>query len=319
MLVFKLAFYLLILLLCGVAFAAREPEHICPGLEQELDQNHPIAQIFELYPEDPIFVEGFLPVKGPVIRYPRALQEISNVLARYPELMQKAHGALLFHGSRSASLLAFTDYGGKTGDLKPLGQLEIEGKVSFCGEIIYGRGGANLNSLSTVFISAIRAGVGYSGLRSRPRSAWERLIAIFSPNETGWIPERALALIGELQKGIDEHLYGPGSIMEITLRNAIEIHKKRVLEFPKLNPEEKRLVRRNFPVLYGLRIFRPGAQQLPSISTVTDEIMLYGGATVGEIRVIFVPKSEVKYVRGLLERNLGRKQGIAVEDISFLR
>jgi hypothetical protein len=167
---------------------------------------------------DPIFYEdfglqGYLRVYGPAIHLTEAERTCSAALETYGLKREQIHCAQLFHGSSSASLVAFTDYCQRQGALIPTGILEGSGRIPFCGEFGYGRGRVNAEFLSTVWIGALRDAITYANkMCSCP---WE-------PDREGIVTD------GDLQK-------------------------KRLNEWKNLTLIERELVSKTFPILYGIK------------------------------------------------------------------
>ena len=225
--------------------------------------------------------DGYLPVRGAAIDVIQAETLFAGAMDEMPKLTRaQLHGSQLVHGSSSASLLAFTAYGGGEGRLIPTGQLEKAGRVPFCGEIVYGRGGVNQHQLSTVWVGALDRALTYAAAAS-------------------WSPIEGVATAKELE-------HRKSSLA----RNEREIAEKRVEQWDKLDSFEKSLISESFPVLYGLKSSRLGVH-LDVGSDVCGEVGLLHGAMPDEIRVIFVPGEKISLVRKIL----GRFPFIAVESI----
>ena len=198
------------------------------------------------------------------------LQEFQN----QAELISRdsLHGAQFFHGSSSASLLAFTEYGGKSGNLIPTGEIEGQGKIPFSGELMTGRKGINRTALSTVHAGQLREAIRYT-------------------TSVGWKHEEASSYLSTVDK----------SSYDYKLRGDIE--SKRITEWEKLTAQEKDFVRNAFPVLYGFKIegrekARVNEKQIRS--DIPGEVSITGGVRSTEIRVIFVPGEHVTRVHTLL-------------------
>jgi hypothetical protein len=229
--------------------------------------------------------EGFLPIRGPVVDVAQAETWVSRALDQHPQFKRsQLHGSQLLHGGSSASLLAFTEYGGGTGHLIPTGELERQNRVPFCGEIVFGRKGVNLTHLSTVWVGALKQALRYA------------VTAI-------WNPEFGQERLIESQQS--------RSSVE---RNAREITAKRLEQWGKLTALEQSLVSDSFPVLFGLKVSRPWVQ-VGVGSDVPGEIGLVGGALAEEIRVIFVPQERME----LVQKILARFPTIAIEPLESFR
>ncbi len=206
-----------------------------------------------------------------------------------PVQQSKLNGAILGHGSNSSSLLAFTEYGGKSGELIPLGQLEARGRVPYSGEIVFGRSGVNQENLSTVLISE------------------KQTLASYSVTGKGWSVERATETITK---------YKPDVKVDRMARNLVEVEELRVANWEKLNPAEKNLVQEPFSVVYGIKPNRPGSVSLVG-SDISYEMAVKDGVKADEIVSIGVPKAQVERVKALIKNTPNGKniEVYALEDV----
>ena len=213
--------------------------------------------------------------------------------------LEQLNGAVLGHGSNSSSLLAFTEYGGKKGSLIPTGQLEQQGKVPFSGEIIFGRSGVNRESVSTVLITEKKTLGQYSNMNGKGWSKFE---------------SQKKAVSDVFEKKPEK-----GSMLETMKKNSAEVESLRRKQWNTLTSEERKLVQEPFPVVYGIEPKRAGTVHGVK-SDVRYEMGLKDGATVDEIKSIFVPKDKIDYVKKMLLEKMGDKaKHIRVEDISIMQ
>ncbi len=233
----------------------------------------------------PLFCEGdaildefdSLPIRGKIIQPLEAEQILYEVLEVMPDLARaQLRGSQLVHGSSSASLLAFTDYGKQQGHLIPLGELEASGRIAYCGEIVFGRSGVNRNALSTVWVGQVQKSLIYA--KAAP-----------------WSLESARGLLKELEVCLER-----SGRENSQSRNQREVTGLRIREWVHLSDFEKHLVSDSFPVLYGIRSAR-GPDHKDVGSDVSGEIALLHGAHAEEIRVVFVPRTRIPLVQGILK------------------
>lgn len=242
--------------------------------------------------EEPVFLESEWQnnsLISPEIKFNAPLIEANVQLLQKRTGFERArlHGAQFFHGSSSASLLAFTRYNNFKGELVPTGQLEAQQKIPFSGEIGFLRSGINSHALSTVHAGYLMNAIKYAKAES-------------------WNP-----IIG--QKHID--LATPHKAVPY-YKNSFEINQARMSEWEKLNEIEKDLVNNSFPILYGIRPMENRKKDLVNVSsTINGEIGITGGVSPQEIRVIFVPHNRIAQVKALIE---GRFPSITIEAIEVL-
>lgn len=282
-------------------------------------------------------------VLGQTIRVEQAEATMQKKLEKLNLKKEQIHRSQLFHGATSASLLAFTNYNESNGALVPLGNLEESGKIPFCGEIVDGRDKVNAGSLSTTWIGELEGALRYSyrrgnwtpeigkqkiemgmkNLREKDFDEPDEVIDAINPKIRGCCSEelkRAFETgnFKEFKKYYSSYLdtlryklnWPELELIEERSVNLIEVNQKRLLEWEKLDQEERNLVSDPFPVLYGIRSSRKDVHH--AVYGVPGEIGLKGGAGPGEIKVIFVPVDKIDFVQGLLARN---GHSIPVEEI----
>jgi hypothetical protein len=275
-------------------------------------------------------------VMGPTVTVKIAEESVGRVLYDYNLQHEQLHMAQLFHGSSSASLLAFTSYSNYEGALLPIGLLEKKGKVSFSGEIVFGRGRINAVALSTMWIRGIHVALHYAEdslgwnlergsqrIEGAIRSLRENIEGFKgNPVVDGFLHtdlkeklERAI-ITGDFE-GLKERVFKvTAKIKEedefpqyvdlpfVTVFNPLEVNFKRKKEWERLSLEEQALVSDPFPVLYGIKSSRKEVH-VGVRSDPPGEIGLIGGAQRGEIKVIFVHPSKVSFVKELLQKAPG--------------
>jgi len=238
---------------------------------------------------------------------------------------RQLHTAQLFHGASSASLLAFTNYNNHEGALVPSGELRKRKKVAFCGAYDAGQFEINTDKLSTIYGGFFHTTV----------------IFATSPGWTPFIGREILnQLIDGLKKMLQDTPYEQTLLTFIEKDECehditwfkqfpqhfimglfhIELQRKRIREWEKLDDIEKKLVAEPFPVVYGITSTRT-EDFFKARSAVHNEIGLLNGALPKEIKVIFVVPSKVDFVKDLLAKN--GHDNIFVESMvasaSFLR
>lgn len=212
-----------------------------------------------------------LPIRGSSVSIREANRTTQKILDLYKINISQLHESQLVHGSTSASLLSFTEYGDRLGSLLPFGDLEKMGKVSFCGELRHGvrKNGVNHSCLSTVWAGSLQSAFPYT------------LHAAWSPTKPVQIKEDFPEDMRLLQE---------------------KVQAARKKAWGQLTDIERDLVSNPFPVLYGIKSNRKNAHHLVS-SDIPGEIGLLGGAFKEEIKVIFVPETKTSDVKKLLEEN----------------
>ncbi len=243
---------------------------------------------------DAIVEDGSLPIKRMVLNPVEAEAMISRELANSPALRRaQLHGSQLLHGSSSSSLLAFTQYGKFEGHLMPLGQLEKTGRIAFSGEIAWGRGGMNDDTLSTAWVGQLSSALGYASAAK-------------------WSPEKGAQVKASHEGRLVEN---PGLSRHRPFMNQQEVNEKRLREWGKLLPAEQSLVSDAFPVLYGIKSSRRKVHS-PAPSDIPGEVALEDGALHDEIKVVFVPREKIELTREILRERFGK---IAVEPLESIK
>jgi hypothetical protein len=254
-------------------------------------------------------------------------ENILRTLTRHNFTKSMMHGAQLLHGSASASLLAFTEYGQQQG-LQPSGNLGKKGKVSFCGSYDAGYFGINRTALSTVVIERLRnvlflytykkewtPDIGRKNIKDH----WKSLKSLINslkkthPQDEQTYDDTISHLKnsdfdGAIQEAKKSETHSSPSLV-LQYIACIKIENQRLAEWEKLSALEQDLVTDSFPVLYGIKSMRQNVHQKVN-SCIGGEVGLTGGANPEEVKVIFVPQSRLEYVRKLMENN---DQHIAIE------
>jgi hypothetical protein len=238
------------------------------------------------------------------------------------------HGSQLLHGSSSASLMAFTKYNQNRKGLLCEGVLEDDGKVSFCGTHDRGHFGCNRKGLSTCIIGKYADTVlreilvRYSrAVKWTPELGKEFVSKICDNLQAQVLKNDAsgednMAIKTKILNALDQKQYK--KVVELFLKHndlfdklqdklyiqrliiKLDVEYKRVLEWDKLDESEKLLVQKPFPVLYGIKSH--GVLKFED-SGVFNALLLEDGARPDEIRVIFVPKSKLEFVKKLMKDN----------------
>ena len=106
------------------------------------------------------------------------------------------------------------------------------------------------------------------------------------------------------------------SLKKLHQANDIDL-KEQLKHYESLDDIQKRLFNLNFPVLYGIRpTTRRTNTSSPLVKMAKHEILLREGVSVKEIRVIFVPQEEIRFVKFVIG-DLGKH--IKVKAIESLR
>ena len=206
----------------------------------------------------------------------------------------RSNGAVLFHGSKSGSLIAFTA-NETLGGLRSSGELMQSGKVSFVGEqgigtkpkSGYDSEGVNVKHLSTVKITDLDIAVQYSTKSAR---------TIFTDplSKAQW----DLMVWRDFERD-------PQTAEQAKLKMAQA--EQRIAQWNQFTEQDQNLILENFPVLYGInpRLSRKVIKLPPGAAFgkqgAGTEIGLEGGADFGEITSIFVPKNKVKLVKSIIK------------------
>lgn len=240
--------------------------------ESEGDDSPPIHQACN----DLFGIHGTMNVRGRGITPEEANKTAKKTTKRFRLTIAQLHQAQLFHGSTSASLLAFTDYNKRQGALLPQDALEKLKVVPFCGENAFGclPKAVNRTNISTTWIGEFDAALTYT-IQSR------------------WTPTKSHTEIEKFKQRMDENPQCPISPVRFNLET------QRQQSWEKLSLIEQDLVSNSFPVLYGIRSDRKNVHHLVK-SDVAGEIALEGGANPDEIKVIFVPPDKASLINQVL-------------------
>ena len=195
---------------------------------------------------------------------------IKTKLQKYDLTKTILNGAQLFHGSTSASLLAFTEYGNFEGKLKPTGVLKNEGKIPFTGEVTVTFNHENrLTGVSKTHISSV------SIMNIEDALRYSILFIVNKNNST---------------------------FLQNLRNNSSSYISQRILnQYNQLTPLEKNLVLNQFPVIYGIKSDRKNSHHQIR-SNINGEIGLLNGTKENEIKIIFVPKNKVNIVEEIVKR-----------------
>jgi hypothetical protein len=211
------------------------------------------------------------------------------------------HGARYLHGARSGSLLSFTDYAGEArGALLPMGELEAKGIVPFTGELGHSLSdrGFSRNKLSVLDVTN-PACLDYAGAVS---DAWPKT----------WTPELAKRMIDSYENTSPF----PGD--ESLPPRKVDLARRQLASWETLSRDQKALVSEGFPVVYGICEQANDRIHIPAHGSDVDELGLAGGVRPADIRVIFVPDTEMGLVKDLVASSLVTAH-VAVESIDHLK
>lgn len=224
-------------------------------------------------------------------------------------------GCPLVHGSRSASLLAFTQKdGAECVGLLPMGKLMARGLSSFSGEstnALHPRG-FNQHYLSTVSTRhAFRVAYEWATNPRCAMSSWSlEKDEIFLQENKPLLVKMENARIEWEKDHLQENRGRPatlkntciGGAFEETLRNKVALSELRLKNWPKLNNQEQLLVTENFPIVYGLTIELDNYDIYINSSDVATE---YGVSKVGpkEIGVIATVDTHLKPLQDVIDGN----------------
>lgn len=215
---------------------------------------------------------------------------------------------MYFHGSGSASLLAFTDFmpADSKGKLLPMGSLKKQGLFPFCGERGYALW---THASSNKMLSATRL----SDIDS----------SLLYAKEDGWSLSTAKSKLDKIQK--DLQYFPTGKVADTGSDHLLfkELQKQRdllegqIFQFPRLSKEQKLLVNEGFPVLYGIKE-NAGNQVQGARSDIQGEIGIPGGVGTQDIEVIYVPENKILFIKALLKNSHLASNHIKVEKIEPL-
>jgi hypothetical protein len=217
-----------------------------------------------------------------------------DLIKRFGYVVENANGAKFFHGSNSASLVSVTKVKGGPRGLMPTGQLLKQGDVPFSGELFAGineRNGVNKDNISVTTFNYLDLAMQYA------------------TQQGSYGPEMSRKYIEFFKKKLESH--GDEVLVQAAKRR-LEIEQMKIERWEHLEPLEKELIKRDFPVLYGIRRL-PGQKPERGISTRvgTWETLIPDGVKPEEIVSIFVPADQVEFVR----ENLAHKDRIKVSPI----
>jgi hypothetical protein len=185
------------------------------------------------------------------------------------------HEADYVHGSSSASLLAFTEYNQGKGSLVPTGELLAQGKVPFSGELFAGvnkENGVNRENLSVVCVKDILTALKYA----------------IGGQHVNWNPEIGNKQLESYKKTLED------------MPHIMDIYKKRLVEWNKLNAQEQKLVSDTFPVMYGIKLTTKRRQRRVNSQGAPGEVIIKHGVESADIVVVFVPENRMAEVKDLL-------------------
>jgi len=247
---------------------------------------HELGQHLGIPPNNPMFKNGYLIVKGQAHNYNATMNEIATLLEKYPCMEEtiKGKGVTLLHGSGSQSLVDLS-----TG-LVPSGQLIQNGQVPFAGELAVGalKGSVNNNAISTTVISHMNSNWGNA------------LDYAKGCGNKSWNPDigkKTLAALEEAIAKAPSEGIKPGSLTDQMLKNGVEVEKARMARWEKLSEEQKKLVCDSYPVLYGLNTTSvPQANLSFPRSDCYGEVAVKDGVNWESVKVVYVPANKVEEV-----------------------
>ena len=213
-----------------------------------------------------------------------------NLLNRFGYVIENGNGAKYFHGSNSASLVSVTKVERGPGGLIPTGQLVERGEVPFSGELLPGisEGGVNNSNLSVTTFNYLDLAMQYA------KKSGE------------YSPDLSRKNIAEFRKMIKQFEGSKNEAMARAAASRIEIEQKRIAQWEHLDPFEKELIKRDFPVLYGIRrLPNPKPERGIPTRVGTWETLIPDGVKPEEIVSIFVPADQVAFVRDHLAIGTG--------------
>ena len=211
-------------------------------------------------------------------------------------------GGYLFHGSRSASLLTFTNSAEQNqGALIPTGQLLKSGKVPFSGEMgnaLYDRS-FNTDHLSSVDTENFSDACYYS-----------RFV-----NPDAWNLEQQTEKLGKLKEELKKMPVDNtvNSLYQIH-QQQIDLAEKRIAQWGRMTQEQQSLVTENFSVIYVLDVAKTGDR----LKYANSEIGIKNGVSASEINTIMVDEANVSRVQALLKGMTGTQDIQVISTESFL-
>ncbi|MCM8771010.1 MAG: class I SAM-dependent methyltransferase [Candidatus Omnitrophica bacterium] len=206
-------------------------------------------------------------------------------------------GVSALHGTLSGTLVDFAKLGGR---LMPSGQMETVGVVPFVGEpgLNASAEGINMVAVSFTGFDSMRYALEYSR---------------YDKDRQPWSVEAAEKRISELES----HFKDPNQpeILRQMAERLIELYTRRIARWSYLTPEEKDLVKQNFPVVFALRDTRK-YERIPVLSDIPGEIALEGEI---EPEIIYVPEQYVEEVENYLRKKVSREiKVLPLEPLVFL-
>ncbi len=254
----------------------------------------------------------------------RINERLQGVAQRHQPLIRGANGAELFHGTNSASLLSLSSDRSSRG-IFPTFKLRENNIPAFSGERLHLGRTTRINNhhLSTVRLPEVDVALNYAAkpyysfsLDHINKMIVERNLSIERAkqqlseiSETNQAPpvslnfkesrENLLKIISEDEQYVKD------------LENSVE-------QFSQLSSFERKFVTDPFPMLWGIQPSALSDQTRVSLYVVPAkdsffEAALKNGATIDEIRVLYVPKDKIALVRDYLKAN--DAQHIHVEPI----
>ena len=200
------------------------------------------------------------------------------------KLMDLSGDATHVHGSRSASLLSFTNITdeGDRGKLMPFGDLMDKGYYPFSGELgsgAFAKKGINTVALSVAHIGKATSAVNYA----------------MSGSKQDWSIADARAKLENLQSiPIDSE----GAEAAEMRQNEIKLLAGQIERWERMGEGEQSLVLEDFPVFYSVQ--SSDGQVISRGFEIEGEAALKGGVAPENISVIFVPDDKVDAVADLV-------------------
>ncbi|WP_240674663.1 SpvB/TcaC N-terminal domain-containing protein [Burkholderia stabilis] len=232
------------------------------------------------------------------------------------KIKAEVEGVAYFHGSRSASLLAFSSTATPAsyhGEILPTGELLAQQRFPYSGELgnALAEGAINRSHLSVVDLQNIVEAYEYATARiDRPP----------------WSPNAAALKVHEHTN----ELLGLGEGPPSTFRQLLEAKKNlnigQLEQWQKLSLADRDLVTSNFPVLYGFSVneTQQGAESLAKeriirvSSDIPGEFGIRGGIKPNEIAMIFTEENAIPRVAELVSSHESTRH-IKVKSLDAIR
>ncbi|AQS39788.1 hypothetical protein Sps_04705 [Shewanella psychrophila] len=213
-------------------------------------------------------------------------------------------GAEFFHGSRSSSLLAFSDSAGDfKGQILPMGTLMSEGLYPFSGEAgnSLAANAANTTAVSVVRAENVGAAYDYATQELRaPRFDLARSETEVATAEKELVEKDGVSadVVEKLRLGTDDGFSFSDFATTMKARRLI-LNSGRLRRWSGLSTVERDFVSEDFPLLYGFTE-KNNDLVVPIHSDIPGEFGITGGVKSDGVKVIYTEEAQVQRVLNYL-------------------